>query len=67
MITNTKIDQSEETEWVVGAISWEFQRSPRGFFNARNLDVDIATLIRSHMTIFTQFQYRVKALQEMVL
>ena len=36
MITNTKTDQYEETECVVGAISREFQRSPRQFFNARN-------------------------------
>ena len=47
MIINAKIDQSEETEWVVGAISREFQRSPRQFFNAWNLPTRSARMLTS--------------------
>ena len=40
---NAKIYQKEETEWVIGAISLEFQCSPWQFLNAT--DFDIARLI----------------------
>ena len=47
MIINAKIDQYKETEGVVGAISREFQRSPRQFYNAKNLPTRSPRMVTS--------------------
>ena len=47
MIINAKIDQSVEMNEWSGDISREFQRSPRRFFNARNLPTRSTRMLTS--------------------